>query len=148
MQKIIGPRKESKPGPKGGTVVALFDDKGTRFSAFAEKVEGLQDVQEGDTVEADIRVDGKFNNIITVKVLSHGNVPDGSVKEAPIPAYELAPSNRRNNALNAVISIITATTIKVSSLNELLIIANKIDHWMETGEIEKVQTKTDQPKAS
>ena len=72
MQKIKVARIESKPTTKGGTVVALFDEKNTRFSGFLKE---LQDVKEGDTVEAEIQVDGKYNNITALKVVQHDAAP-------------------------------------------------------------------------
>ena len=64
MQKLKVSKVESKPTSKGGTMVALYDDKGTRFSGFLKE---LQDIHEGDTVEVEIQVDGKYNNITSVK---------------------------------------------------------------------------------
>jgi len=68
MQRIKVARVESKPTAKGGTMVALYDDKDTRFSGFIKE---LLDVKQGDTVEAEIEIDGKYNNIKSVKVVEH-----------------------------------------------------------------------------
>ena len=77
MQKIKVSRVESKPTQKGGTMVALYDEKNARFSGFLKE---LQDVKEGDTVEAEIQIDGKYNNITAVKIVQH----DAGAKSAPV----------------------------------------------------------------
>ncbi len=74
MQKIKVIKVESKPTAKGGTMVAVFDEKNTRFSGFLKE---LQDVKAGDTIEAEIQVDGKYNNITAVKILEHGQIAGG-----------------------------------------------------------------------
>ena len=72
MQKIKVSRVESKPTQKGGTMVALYDEKNIRFSGFLKE---LQEVKEGDIVEADIEIDRKYNNIKSLKILQHDAAP-------------------------------------------------------------------------
>lgn len=86
MQKIKVSKVESKPTSKGGTMVALYDDKNTRFSGFLKE---LQDVHEGDTVEVEIQVDGKYLNITGVK-----SIVKGTVDSAPQQS-SVSPSNER-----------------------------------------------------
>jgi hypothetical protein len=87
MQKIIVAKVEKKPTSKGGTMVAVWDAEGTRFSGF---LKGLQDVQEGDTIEADIEVKGDFNNIKAVTILGRGTGPRSPAAPTEEPAERRA----------------------------------------------------------
>ncbi len=90
MQKIKVARKEMKETTKGNTMVAVFDEKNVRFSGFLPE---LKDIIEGDTIEAEIEVFGKYNNIKAVKFLSHGEAPD----KPPAKTYNQdSPEKRRS----------------------------------------------------
>lgn len=90
MQKIKVARKEQKETAKGNTMVAVFDEKNVRFSGFLPE---LKDIMEGDTIEAEIEVDGKYNNIKSVKILSHGEAPE---KPASKSYGQDSPEKRRS----------------------------------------------------
>lgn len=134
MQKIIVAKKEMKPSARGGMMVALFDEKGTRFSGFLPE---LKDVQEGDTVELDIQVDGKYLNIMGAKVLSHGEAPD---KPTAKPTYgQDSPEKRRSierqAALERAVELAIAGGVtKVSSL-DILREAELFYQWISQGTI-------------
>jgi len=66
MQKIKVTRIETKQVGKGGTMVAIFDEKDTRFSGFHAS---LQEVIAGDLINAEIQVDGKYNNILSFEFI-------------------------------------------------------------------------------
>ncbi len=77
MQKIIVTDVSSKPTKNGGTIYTVTDEKGSKFSGFHES---LGSIQKGSTIEADIEVSGKFNNIKEWKLLT--------------PATEMPPANQ------------------------------------------------------
>jgi len=77
-QKIRVSRVESKPVAKGRTMVAVFDEKDTRFSGFHAS---LQEIIAGDLINAEIQVDGKYNNILSFEFIE--KAPRGAVADKP-----------------------------------------------------------------
>lgn len=88
MQKILVTKVEKKPTAKGGTVVAIWDAAGTRFSGFKKE---LQAIEVGDTAEIEVEVKGDFNNINELKSLSKGTGPVAAAETAP---YREDPDKR------------------------------------------------------
>jgi hypothetical protein len=116
MQKIKVVRAESKPTPKGGTVVAIYDDKNTRFSGFLKE---LQDVQEGDIIEADIQVDGKYNNIVALgKIIKSGT--DTKPEQPVVTTNTLTAKDRSIEEQVATKNGIDLLVAKVIDLNHPL----------------------------
>ena len=91
MQRIKVKRVESRAMQKGGAMVALYDEKNTRFSGFLKE---LKDIRDGDTVEADIQVVGRYNNIVSVTAIQHDSdsklIPTSDVDEGSTTATSIA----------------------------------------------------------
>ncbi len=128
MQKMVVAKKEMKTTAKGNLMVALFDDKNTRFSGFLPE---LKDILEGDTIEAEIEVDGKYNNIKAVKFLSHGEAPDKPVGK---PSYgQDSPEKRRSIERQTAAHIAFANIPAPDTISEGMFLAEAIYQWIANG---------------
>ena len=110
MQRIKVNRVESKPTQKGGTMVAIYDDKNTRFSGSLKE---LQEVRQGDVIEADIEVGGRYNNITVVKSIQHIESTLVSVQpcsENPTPRHPYATTDAQV-AFQGTIELIASKVI-------------------------------------
>jgi hypothetical protein len=76
MQKIKVAKVESKTVKNGGTMVIVTDDKGAKFSGFHKS---LQDIRGGDTINAEIQVEGQYNNIMSFEFLERASGGAGPV---------------------------------------------------------------------
>jgi len=148
MQKIKIARKEMKETGKGNTMVAVFDEKNVRFSGFLPE---LKDVLEGDTIEAEIEVDGKYNNIKAIKILSHGEAPD---KVATKSYSQDSPEKRRSIERQTAAQIAFANMVQPQSLRDACLRAEAIYQWIAKGTIpepstaqtgDKIPAKTEPP---
>lgn len=106
-QKIKVAKIESKPGPRGGTLTTIWDDKNATYSGFLKELAGLA---AGDTVEADIQVNGKFNNITAVKRIEKSLAPAPSTAIPPASAQDKTecPSTRASIEVQTAANNITA----------------------------------------
>lgn len=79
MQKILVSSVESKPTKTGGTYTKITDDKGAAFSGFDETLAGLK---QGDLIEAEVKIEGKYLNITTWKLLESGKALPIATKQS------------------------------------------------------------------
>jgi len=74
--KVADIKIKTGTGEKGDwTNTTIIDDKGGRFSSFDKK---LSKLNKGALIEAEIVIDGKYNNIKEWKLLEEGTVPVAS----------------------------------------------------------------------
>lgn len=131
--KIV--RIERKPTAKGSTMTAIFDDKDTRFSGFAPE---LMSLKEGDLINAEIEVKGKYNNILSAEVVEHSETPAPAAK----PAYRQDsddPTKRRSierqTSLNAAVSIWSATNPHGITTGQVIEVAEEFYQWVSQGKM-------------
>jgi hypothetical protein len=138
MQKIKVVKIERKPVAKGGTMTALFDDKGTRFSGFISE---LKEVAEGDLVEAEIEVDGKYNNIKAVKILEHSTT---TAQSSDITPTQERASIEAQVAFKGIVDLLAASVIIPDSLKNQAFnwAACKLKDWNKNT-VDVTKTKTE-----
>ena len=132
MQKIRVGRVERKPVGKGGIMTTLFDEKGTRLSGF---LASLQEVNEGDIINAEIQVetkDGKqYTNIASFEFVERA--PRGPAPAAPPAApsvltfeqqFRLAREERRSReaiaAWDGIVRLASSQSYPSGDIDSLL----------------------------
>jgi hypothetical protein len=108
---------------KNGTGTAIFDAKNTRFSGFHAT---LHDIQPGDTIDADIEIDGKYNNIVAVKEIIKGT-PESQAEAAAVNATNATVERASIEAQVAAKIGADLLVAKVINLNHDL--AQATIHW-------------------
>ncbi len=137
MQKITVVKKEMKQTQKGTMMVALYDEKNTRFAGFLPE---LKDVIEGDTVEAEIEVDGKYNNIKAIKVLSHGMALNRPPAKS---SYQQdSPEKRRSIERQTAAQIGFQFAPDNATTRQTLVIAEAIYQWIANDKYPPEPAKT------
>jgi hypothetical protein len=68
MQKIKIAKFETGTTKNNDTIYTVTDDAGAKFSGFGT----APDCKQGDTIEAEVEVKGKYNNLKSVKVVERG----------------------------------------------------------------------------
>jgi len=138
MQKIKISRIESKPTKKPGSILtAIYDEKDTRFSGFDTK---LKDLQPGDTIQAEIEVDGKFNNIKSFTLIEKGTLqpaapptPGSNSASAPADTTKSEITGRaRNTALMQAVKV--AELNADPAVDSILNTAERFTRWLLHGE--------------
>lgn len=117
MQKIKVAKVSQKPVANGGTMVLVEDDKGARFSGFDKS---LQEIKEGDIINAEIQVDGKYNNIKSFELVEHG-----TLIEPPEPLDSRAESIEKQVSLKCA-----CETLPEGTAVDILIRANMFFRWL------------------
>ena len=127
MQKIKVAKVSQKPVANGGTMVLVEDDKGARFSGFDKS---LQEIKEGDIINAEIQVDGKYNNIKSFELVEHGTLTKTEPPEPKDKPYQVEIEARaRNTALMQACEIAKASSERVT-LDKILFTADAFYWWL------------------
>jgi hypothetical protein len=90
----IGTTKNNDP------FYTVFDDAGAKYSGFG----AAPDCKEGDTIDAEVEVKGKYNNLKNVKVVGRG-------AGAPEPARKPESPDARNSSIEAQSAAHDVTTL-------------------------------------
>ncbi len=139
MQTIHVVKTESKQTKTGNTMIVLFDEKNTRFSGFGPE---LQAVKEGDVVEAEIVVEGKYNNIKSVKVTGHQAFTAVVPQEKTVSHdADTRRSIERQTSINAAVALCVnpEETVEVAYV---LHYAEAFYEWISEGKMPQKATET------
>lgn len=144
MQKITVADIHIKTGTgkKGSwTLTIITDTSGARFSGFDKK---LVDIGKGAVIEAEIEIDGDYNNIKEWKLISEGSPQDSGTGGSQMSKDEWAEKDarerisiERQNAATNVCNLIIAGKIGVMDA-----LGEKVLSYLST----KLDAKTAPPK--
>ncbi len=147
MQKIIVQKIDTKPTKTGGTLYTITDEKGSKFSGFHDS---LASIQIGSTIEADIEVSGKFNNIKEWKLITPAKVTTETPTNTPVQQTGSQRSPQDRTSIERQVCLKCACEIHGGNdiLADILGNAERMYHWVTGAAVPKAEVKPAIPSTS